>query len=79
MSKHLETPANYQIRILGFLDKSYSDRLGGLLITHTMVDEEETITTLTGPLIDQAALSGVLNALFDMRFSVLLVEYLGSG
>lgn len=79
MGTQLDSPATYSIRVLGFLDKSYADRLGGLQITHTKDDEEETITTLTGPLIDQAALFGALNALYNMRFSLLSVEYLGSG
>jgi hypothetical protein len=79
MGTQLDSPANYSIRILGYLDKSYADRLGGLQITHSQVGAEETITTLTGPLIDQAALFGALNALYNMRFSLLSVEYLGSG
>jgi hypothetical protein len=79
MPTQLDSPVNYSIRILGYLDESYANRLGGMQITHSHGHEEETITTLTGPLIDQAALSGVLNALYDMRFSLLLVEYLGSG
>jgi hypothetical protein len=35
------------------------------------------VTTLTGELIDQAALMGVLNSLYDMGYPLLKVERLG--
>jgi hypothetical protein len=35
------------------------------------------ITTLTGELVDQAALVGVLNSLYDMGYPLLKVERLG--
>jgi hypothetical protein len=34
----------------------------------------ETVSTLFGPLPDQAALLGILNFLYDLRCSLLLVE-----
>jgi hypothetical protein len=36
------------------------------------------VTTLTGELIDQAALMGVLNSLYDMGYPLLKVERLGT-
>ena len=35
------------------------------------------VTTLTGELVDQAALMGVLNSLYDMGYPLLKVERLG--
>jgi hypothetical protein len=65
--------------VIGFLDENMSDRLGGLTILNTHPDQHLTIpiVTLTGKLTDQAALFGVLNALYNMRFPLLSVEYLG--
>ena len=68
----------FTIRVAGFLDKSWSDRLGGLSITNAKLQGQgaRPVTTLSGPLEDQAALLGVLNALYDMQYPLLFVEYL---
>ncbi len=39
--------------------------------------EGPIVTTLSGELIDQAALMGVLNSLYDMGYPLLKVERLG--
>lgn len=72
----LISPARYEIRIRGYLDKNWSDRLAGMTIIPCEEDAGYTITTLIGCLPDQAALFGVLNALYDMRLPLLTVECL---
>ncbi len=72
----VDKPATYCIRVVGFLDKNWSDRLGGLKINPSSLDGKQTITTLSGLIIDQAALFGVLKALYDMRLPLLSVECL---
>lgn len=75
----LYTPAKYRIRVKGSLDPTCSDRLGGMSITTTGEADEATVTTLVGQLADQAALLGVLNALYDYFHCPLLsVEFLAS-
>ena len=37
----------------------------------------QVITTLTGELVDQAALIGVLSSLYDLGYALLKVERLG--
>ena len=72
-------PATYRIRVQGYLDQSWFDRLGGLTITTTEQEDEAPVTTLVGDLSDQAALLGVLNTLYDYYHAPLLsVEFLGS-
>ena len=73
------SPAEYKISVVGFLDENMSDRLGGLTILNTGPEQNlaAPIVTLTGKISDQAALFGVLNALYNMRFPLLSVEYLG--
>ena len=67
----------YQIRILGLLDPSWADRLGGMaIVQHGEADPPST--TLTGSLTDQSALTGVINALVDLRHTVISVERLDS-
>lgn len=75
----LEKPATYHIQIQGALDPQWSNRLSGLVIeTKHFDDERLPVTTLSGRLIDQAALFGVLSALYDLRLPLLTVEYLGN-
>ena len=72
-------PATYRIRIEGSLESSWSDRLGGMAITTSCRGDEAPATTLYGPLQDQAALLGVLNALYGMHLPLLSVECLAGG
>ena len=67
-------PATYRISILGTLDKKWSDYCSGMMIEHDIALHEYPMTTLTGQLIDQSALIGVLNSLFDMGYPILFVE-----
>jgi hypothetical protein len=70
------SPAVYSIQVIGQLDKSWSNRLGGLTITSTILDDQQAITSLQGTLFDQAALFGVLMALYDLRLPLLSVQCL---
>jgi hypothetical protein len=75
MELTLDTPATYRIRVKGYLDSSWSDQLGGLAITSTSQDDGSAVTTLRGELLDQAALAGVLSALYSLQLPLLLVDY----
>ena len=70
----IDRKATYRIRIQGSLSRSWADYLGGLDIE---VNRESAwpITTLSGPVQDQAALLGVLNSLYDLGFPLLNVEF----
>jgi len=72
----IDRSATYCIRVVGFLDKNWSDRLAGLEIVCDEGQRRKVVTTLSGTLIDQAALFGVLKALYDMRLPLLSVECL---
>ena len=67
-------PATYSISILGTLEKKWSDYCGGMTIEHDIVLNQYSMTTLTGQLIDQSALIGVLNSLYDMGYPIISVE-----
>ena len=67
----------YYIRIKGILGEHWSDCLGGMDISiHDERDPPQTI--LYGSVIDQAALLGVLTALYNMGFELVSVEHLSS-
>lgn len=71
--------ARYRIGIVGCLDTGWSEYCGGMTIEHRSDPQFQTITLLTGLLIDQSALMGVLNALHDIGCPILSVEYLAAG
>ncbi len=73
-----DQPGIYAIHIAGRVDKSWSDRLGGLSVTYQEDEAQDTdpVSILYGWLPDQAALFGVLNTLYNARFPLLLVSYL---
>ena len=70
----LGTPATYRITIHGRLDDSWSEQLGGMTISSELEADGALLTVLTGPLVDQAALYGVLNGLYGLGFALLSVE-----
>ena len=59
----------YQIRVQGQLDESWSEWLGELAIT----PQPDGSTLLTGSIIDQAALHGILDKLYGLNLSILSV------
>jgi hypothetical protein len=61
-------PLVYQIRIKGHLGPEWSDWFEGLTITL----EDNGDTLLTGPVIDQAALHGVLRKVRDLGMLLVL-------
>jgi len=59
----------YRIKIQGVLDSRWSDYFGDL----TLVDDEG-VTTISGPIVDQTALHGVLMQIRDLGLPLLLVQ-----
>ncbi|NQT82615.1 hypothetical protein HQ563_06305 [bacterium] len=70
----MEKAVAYKIQVQGELDERWSDRLGGMSITVDRSGEQKPLTTLVGHLRDQAALSGVMNTLYELHVPVLSVE-----
>ena len=70
-----DQPATYRIQVQGHLGQRWADYLGGLAIS-VSGEPDGTMTTLSGQVIDQAALFGILNSLYDLGFPLLCVEYL---
>ena len=70
----IDQPGLYRIRVQGGLVTDLSDRMGGMQISSEVRPEGSIITTLQGRLLDQAALLGVLMALYNTRLPLLSVE-----
>ena len=68
-------PNVYQIRIKGHLSDQWTGWFEGLTITL----EENGDTLLTGPVIDQAALFGLLKKVRDLGMSLVSINCVESG
>ncbi|MCL4487132.1 MAG: hypothetical protein M1570_03260 [Chloroflexi bacterium] len=68
-------PIVYQIRIKGHLSSQWTDWFGGLKITL----EEDGDTLLTGLVIDQAALHGLLKKVRDLGMPLISVNRVNPG
>ena len=64
-----------EIRVKGRIDKRWSEWLDDLTITHT--DQDETV--LAGPILDQAALYGLIAKLRDLGLPLLAVNVAKQG
>ncbi len=73
MDSVMDKSATYFIQVEGTLAPDWSERLGGMHI-ETEYEDTKAVTTLTGRLVDEAALLGVLNALYGMRLPLLTVK-----
>lgn len=73
-----DNAATYRIRVRGQIAPRWGDWLEGMSIRPASPQEEPVITVLEGELFDQAALAGVLHAIYELRLPVLSVECLSA-
>ena len=70
-----DQPIIYQIRLKGHLDDRWTDWFAGLTITQ----EEDGNMVLTGLLVDQAALHGLLKKVRDLGLPLVSINRLEPG
>jgi len=68
-------PVLYEIRVRGHLDDRWADWFEGL----TIAREASGDTLLTGPVVDQAALHGLLRKVRDLGMPLISVTRIDSG
>jgi len=71
--------ATYRIIVQGTIDPSWASRLAGMSISERQSDDGDLETILVGRLPDQAALSSVLNTLYELHLPVVSADCLESG
>jgi len=67
MANELDRPMVYQIRVKGHLGPQWTAWFEGLTITQ----EDDGETLLTGPVMDQAALHGLLRKVRDLGMPLI--------
>lgn len=72
---NLSEPLVYQIRLKGQLGSEWADWFEGLSITL----DEDGDTLLTGPVVDQAALHGLLKKVRDLGLRLISVNPIDPG
>jgi len=65
-------PGRYELRVQGVLDARWSAWFDGLEVTSVQAGQ----TTITGPVVDQAALHGLLAKVRDLGLPLLSVRRL---
>ncbi len=74
-TENYDEPGLYEIRLKGALDDRWADWFGGL----TIAREDSGETLLTGFVIDQAALHGLLRKVRDLGVLLLSVRRIAPG
>ncbi|SRR5579875_1943694 len=64
------TPGQYEIRLKGHLDDRWASWFDGL----TMTRDADGTTLLAGPIVDQAALHGLLRRVRDLGLPLIAVS-----
>ena len=70
----LDRPGTYEIRVPGRLDESWAQSFEGMTITVESGDDRPTVSTLTGVIVDEAALQGLLSRLYSIGLRLLSVR-----
>ena len=70
---------DYEIVVKGHLDEQWSPWFEDLTITTGFGEDDAPITRFTGPIIDQAALHGVLGKIRDINMPLISVNQVEHG
>ncbi len=63
----------YQIKIQGKIDITWSEWFSGMEIVSVEDPDGDPVTTLTGPVADQASLRGISNRIWDLNLTILSI------
>ena len=70
--------ANYKICMKGHLGERWSLAFEGLELRSDFSSDGSPITVLTGPIVDQSALYGLVAKIRDLGLTLILIKRLGS-
>ena len=71
--KNYKGPSTYQITVKEKVDPEFINyQINNLNVTHTKTSDKN-VSIITGEIIDQEALSGLLNTLFNHQYIIISV------
>ena len=78
MSDHIEN-TTYEIRVKGHLSERSARMFPGLEMTTAFDSDGTPVSILSGPILDQAALHGVLTKIRDLGVQIVSVNLIDPG
>jgi hypothetical protein len=75
IDENQDQPQCYEIRLKGHLDARWGEQFEGMTITL----EDNGVTLLAGPVVDQAALHGLLKKVRDLGLTLVSVCSIAAG
>ena len=65
--------ARYQIRVQGWIGERWANWFDGMTMIYEGTEDDSPITILSGPVVDQAALRGLLARIWDLNLTLISV------
>jgi hypothetical protein len=71
----MASPATYRICVQGAIQRSWSELFTGMRVTFRYLSTPDAVTFLTGDVLDQADLMGLLNRLYGLGLPLVSVQW----
>ena len=71
--KNIREQDGVQIRVQGWIGERWANWFDGMTMTYEGAEGNSPITVLTGPVVDQAALRGLLTKIWDLNLALISV------
>ena len=71
----MASPATYHICVQGAIQRSWSELFTGMRVTFRYLATPDAVTFLTGDVVDQADLMGLLNHLYGLGLPLVSVQW----
>ena len=72
----MDIPARYRIQVHGAVDEAWFEYYDNMVIEIEAGSMRRPLTTITGWVIDQAALQAMLSLLYDMQLPLVSIDWL---
>jgi hypothetical protein len=71
--KNIREQDRYQIRVQGWIGERWANWFDGMTMVYEGAEDDSPITILSGPVVDQAALRGLLTRIWDLNLTLISV------
>jgi hypothetical protein len=74
-----DRPEVYRIKVQGRLGETWSRWFDDMAVTFEEAGDGSTLTTLTGPVVDQVALRSILDKIWNLNLTLIHVSRIETG